>query len=1175
MLKISSLIRQDREFSASISAMAESYRAESPLPIAINGLSEGARDAYIAAAAAEAWRISSAPTVLLVGSDEEGRRLTALLAGEGVRARYFPDRELVFSNISASHDIERERLSVLYDAAKGNCECVVATPSAAILHTIPRDRLLALSACFELGDEVPIGEIALKLSELGYSLADAVEGRGQYSRRGGIIDLWPSDAQTPVRIELFGDEIDRIASFDPITQRAKENMTRLCLLPATEVIVDAEARERILLQVKRALECSELSDEMRERLHREQSACVSGASLDFRDKYIDIIYREKESMFSYFASKRCIVFVNGTSECRDSAGGRVEKIASSINAMASVGAALRRSMTYTVGTEGYESFLNDNLTVHLNPFAGGIGSMKLSGLFGFRCRPVVGYGSNARMLAEDVESFRKGGYRIVIMSANEGGCRSVAELLEESGIGTVTVAGREDVDPSEYPCGSVLLAVGAGRGFDLITPKIALLSTEADSGRAVMQNKRRKSMLRRIGGAGKRLLSHAELQVGDYVVHSNFGIGLFEGIETVTAYGVTKDYITIRYAGTDKLLVPCDRLEVIGKYIGERDSDGKVKLSKMGGTEWHRAKAKAKGAAEDIAKRLIAIYAERQRTAGFAFPRTSELEDKFDSEFEFLETESQLTAIEEIKRDMEKAVPMNRLLCGDVGFGKTEVALRAAFKAILGGKQVAILVPTTILALQHYQTALSRMRGYAVNIEMISRFKKPKERADILRRTAKGAVDILIGTHAIIGKGVEFKDLGLLIIDEEQRFGVAQKERLREMAKNVDTLMLSATPIPRTLNMAMSGISDISVLDEAPGERRPVETYVLEHDDETIIEAIRRELDRRGQVLYLYNKVETIDHVAGKIQEALPNARVAYAHGQMEKEELEDIWQWLVRGEIDVLVCTTIIETGVDLPGANTLIIENADRFGLSQLHQIRGRVGRSERQAYAYLTYRAGKSLSEIAEKRLKTIKEFASFGAGFKIALRDMEIRGAGNLLGAEQHGYIESVGYGMYVKLLNEAIIEQRGEKKPEEFESVIRIQMSAHIPESYIPSSTDRMQMYKKISHIESVSDKDEIVDEFIDRFGDMPRTVERLVDVALAKAMAERARISKVEYDSGRLVFVTEKPRLDIWSEVFADYPGLGFVGVGSPLIACRTGKDRDPCRLAADILCRYVEVMSE
>ena len=516
---------------------------------------------------------------------------------------------------------------------------------------------------------------------------------------------------------------------------------------------------------------------------------------------------------------------------------------------------------------------------------------------------------------------------------------------------------------------------------------------------------------------------------------------------------------------------------------------------------------------------------------------------------------------------------MNRLLCGDVGFGKTEVALRAAFKAILGGKQVALLVPTTILALQHYQTAISRMRGYGVSVEMISRFKKPKERADIIARTAKGSVDLLIGTHAILSKSVTFRDLGLLIIDEEQRFGVVQKERLREMAKNVDTLMLSATPIPRTLNMSMSGINDISVLDEAPGERRPVQTYVLEHDEEIIFDALRRELERGGQTLYLYNKIEDIDLVAGKIVEALPEARVTYAHGKMEKEELEDIWQMLVRGEIDILVCTTIIETGVDLPNANTLVIENAERFGLSQLHQIRGRVGRSERQAYAYFTYRRGKHLNEVAEKRLEAIKEFAEFGAGFKIALRDLEIRGAGNLLGAEQHGYIESVGYDLYVKLLNEAVLEERGDPAAERFESQIVIAASAHIPEYYIKSSAARMEMYKKISFIETEEERDDLYDEFADRFGDVPKTVERLMDVALAKALAERARIKKIEHSGLKLTFVTERPDLAVWSELFASNRSLSFVGLGSPLIVYRLRKDEDPTAVAAKIMSEYVEIM--
>lgn len=1181
MLKISSLIRQDREYEASIGAMREAFAAAEALPMVINGLSDGAKDAYAAAAVTDAFAISHRAVLLLVGDEDEGERMCALLNEDGVRARYFPDREFVFSNMSASHDIERERLSVLHSLICGECECVVCTPAAAIGYTIPRERLTGMCVSVELGDEMEIGELCSRLVALGFSASDTVEGHGQFSRRGGIVDLWQSDRPAPVRIEFFGDEVDRLVNFDPLTQRATETADGLLILPAAEVVVDGKAREEMLRSVTKALASDSISAEIRERLKRERTTIESGATVDFRDKYISIIYPERESLLSYFGEQRHIVIVGGTAECRDSVRGRVEKNTANAQSMIASGAILGRFADYCCGEKDYEEFLASSLAVHLNPFAGGMGSMRLSGLFGFRSRPTVGYGGNARMLVDDVEAMRNGGYRVIILSAGDAGSRSVYSLLEEAGIDAAVIAADAEPDIGSYPAGTVVLTVGACRGFDLITPRIALLSTENDSGRAVMSHKKKQSMLRRLGGGGERLMSYADLAVGDYVVHATCGIGMFEGIETVTAYGVTKDYLSIRYAGTDKLLVPCDKLDSIGKYVGRKDSDGTVKLSKMGGTEWNRAKAKAKGAAEDVAKRLIAIYAERQRTAGFAFPADSEMEDRFENEFQFTETESQLAAIAEIKKDMESTVPMNRLLCGDVGFGKTEVALRAAFKAVLGGKQVAILVPTTILALQHYQTALSRMRGYAVNIEMVSRFKKPKERAEILERTARGRVDILIGTHAIIGKGVRFKDLGLLIIDEEQRFGVVQKERLREMAKNVDTLMLSATPIPRTLNMAMSGISDISVLDEAPGERRPVETYVLEHDDGVIIDAIQRELDRRGQVLYLYNKVETIDHVAGRIAEAIPSARVAYAHGKMEKEELEDIWQWLVRGELDVLVCTTIVETGVDLPNANTLIIEDADRFGLSQLHQIRGRVGRSERQAYAYLTYRAGKALSEIAEKRLKTIKEFASFGAGFKIALRDMELRGVGNLLGAEQHGYIESVGYGMYMQMLSEAVAEQRGEKREERPESLIRIQLSANIPERYIPSSADRIEMYKKISHIETRADADELIDEMTDRYGDMPRTVERLVNVALTKAMAQRAGISKVELVGDKLNFVCDKPRLDIWSVLFSEYRGLGFAGVGSPVVTCRadrvgkTGKTADPCQIAADIMCRYVEVMIE
>ncbi len=1174
-MKISELIRFDREYKAFTLCLEESFRKGEPLPIVVNGLAGGAATAFLTEAACEAVRISGAPCLFLVGDDGAQRDMTAQLVSAGLRALEYKPRELVFNNISASHDVDRERLEVLSAILSHNCDVVVTTPRAALQYTMPMETLDSLSLVIGLGDEISPESVIERLTAMGFSHVESVESRGQFSRRGGIIDFFGAEALLPTRVEFFGDEVDRLVSFDPLTQRAEEVITRSVILPAKEIVVDTAARERISREIVRLLSSPDISDEMRVKLKREGEIASSSLEMNFRDKYLGLIYENKTCLFDYL--KGSVILVDGTNACKENAENFVRRLDDDRAGMISLGAVSARAAAYSASFADFLSYIEGSLAVHVNPFAGGVGTMKLSGLFGFRTRRTVSYGGagNASMLYEDIASYRKGLYRVVILCQNKQGAESLASALYDSGIAAYTSSSLSDIDLSTATGGSIYVTVGSGEGFDLIGPKIAVLSMEEDKGRAIMARRRQQRVLKRVGGAGKKIMSHADLSVGDYVVHANYGIGLFEGIETVTIDGVTKDYITIKYAGTDKLFVPCDRLEMIGKYIGERDKNGTVKLSHMGGKEWTRTKSRTKAAVRDIAKSLIELYAERQRTPGFAFPDTSELEDEFDAEFEYEETESQIIAINEIKADMMKPVPMNRLLCGDVGFGKTEVALRAAFKAILGGKQVAILVPTTILALQHYQTALSRMRGYAVSVEMLSRFRKPKERRDIIARVKKGSVDLLIGTHAMLSSGVEFHDLGLLIIDEEQRFGVVQKEKLRQMAKNVDTLMLSATPIPRTLNMSMSGINDISVLDEAPGERRPVQTYVLEHDEEIIYDALRREVDRGGQVLYLYNQIEHIDLIAGRIAAALPDARVTYAHGQMDKEELEDIWQSLVRGEIDILVCTTIVETGVDLPNANTLVIENADRFGLSQLHQIRGRVGRSERQAYAYFTYRRGKSLTEVAEKRLEAIREFAEFGAGFKIALRDLEIRGAGNLLGAEQHGYIESVGYDLYIKLLNEAVLEERGEAQEEKFESQIVISISAHIPESYIRSSAIRMEMYKKISFIESEDEKNDLYDEFTDRFGEPPRPTVRLMNVALAKALAEKAKIKKIEHKDGRLVFVTDKPDLVVWAELFARNKSLSFVGVGSPLVIYRLRKDEDPTEVAARIMTEYAASQSD
>ncbi|MBQ7386630.1 MAG: transcription-repair coupling factor [Clostridia bacterium] len=1160
MKRVSTLIRCDGEFDKFVSCLESTFGADEPLPIAVNGLTAGAETAFVAECIIEARRIRRVPTLVFVEGESEREKLASALTELGLNVRQYKKRDLIFHNIRASHDVDRERLSVLSELISGaDIDAVITTPSAAALVTVPPSVLLRLSLTLSVGTVISFEDLCMKFASLGFAEVQSVDGKGQFSRRGGIIDFWGGESDMPVRAEFFGDEVDRLAYFDPISQRAEAVCESVSILPAGEVIIDSEARDRLLSAVSK-LERAAKDSVIREKLARERAVLEGGTTVDFRDKYIGLIYGES-NLFSYFdelCGTRAITLCVGSAGALEDIKKSEEFYLSERESMLSSGLVSADAATYTAGASGYKSFLDKNVCVHINAFSGGIGTTKLSGLFGFRCRRTVSYGENMSMLREDMASLRRGMYRILLLCENRAGAESLIGALASDDIAATPIYDTPEFDISRADGGRVFVGIGGADGFDLIVPKIAVLSMKRDTGRAVMSQRKRQRILRSAGGSD-RLMSYADLSVGDYVVHANYGIGLFEGIETVTLDGVTKDYITIKYAGTDKLFVPCDRLEMIGKYIGERDKDGKVKLSKMGGTEWHKTRSRAKGAARDIAKKLIALYAERHRRPGYAFPADCDLEYAFADSFEYEETESQTQAISEIKADMMRPEPMNRLLCGDVGFGKTEVALRAAFKAIMGGKQVAILVPTTILAMQHYQTTLSRMSGYPVNVEMLTRFKKPKEQAEILRKVKRGETDILIGTHKLLSKQLEFSDLGLLIIDEEQRFGVAQKEKLKEMAKNVDTLTLTATPIPRTLNMAMSGISDISLLDEAPGERRPVQTYVLEHDELIIFDAIRKELARGGQTLYIYNKVEDISFVASRIMHELPDARVAYAHGQMEKDELEDIWQMLVRGEIDILVCTTIIETGVDLPSANTLIIENADRFGLAQLHQIRGRVGRSERQAYAYLTFRPGKALSEVAEKRLTAIKEYAEFGAGYKIALRDLEIRGAGNLLGAEQHGYIESVGYDLYVKLLNEAVLEERGEKIPERTEALIDMRVSAHIPESYIPSSADRMEMYKKISLIKTTEDKDDVYDEIVDRFGNMPRAVERLLLIALSKAICEEVGIELVEEKAGTITFVTKRPRLDLWSELFDKYRGMRFAPSGDRIIYKYGARDSVKC----------------
>ena len=746
----------------------------------------------------------------------------------------------------------------------------------------------------------------------------------------------------------------------------------------------------------------------------------------------------------------------------------------------------------------------------------------------------------------------------------------VIDMKEDPVVGRMKVSTLIETLPGY---GKAVIAVGGlTAGMEYPVGRFAVLT----EGQSLLGKKRRsKPVTNR-----QKLGSYADLSPGDLVVHEHHGVGRFLEMTKMTVDGVQKDYVKIAYAGADVLYVPATQLDLVSKYIGGgEDAAETKKLSRLGGTDWEKAKTRAKKAVKDLAKGLIQLYAERQRQPGFAFSPDSPWMKEFEDEFEYAETDDQLRCIAEIKQDMEQARPMDRLLCGDVGYGKTEVAFRAIMKCVLDGKQAAILVPTTVLARQHYLTAKQRFAKYPVEIDVVSRFRTQAQMKDTLRRLEQGGIDLLIGTHRLFQKDVKFKDLGLLVIDEEQRFGVQHKEKLKELSKQVDVLTLSATPIPRTLNMALSGIRDMSTLEEPPADRLPVQTYVLEHNWPVLADAMRRELERGGQVYYLHNRVETIDRTAARIGQMLgEDAAVGVAHGKMSQEAIDDVMSRMTDGELNVLVCTTIIETGIDLPNANTLIIEDADHLGLAQLHQIRGRVGRSNRRAFAYLTYRRGKVLTEVAAKRLSAIREFAEFGSGFKIAMRDLEIRGAGNVLGPEQSGFMLSVGYDMYLKLLEEAVLTQQGQPVPKRTECAADLAVAASIPDRYVPAPEQRMDLYRRIAAIRSEEEADDLVDELIDRYGEPPRTVNNLISVALLRAAAAEADITDIAQKNGQLIFTLEQFRLEPFSLLCGGerYRNRLLLIPGDvPRFTLRLRKGDDPLRCAQNLVEDYARAYGE
>ena len=1081
---------------------------------------------------------------VLVSDEAEGNRLCEDMKALGDEALFLPARELSLRRVeSTSRDYEQMRLGILARMAAGEGEIVVACVDAAASYTLPPDVLQGRTLRLKTGLALPVPDLAMALSAAGYERCDQIEGPGQFSVRGGIVDVYAAQCSSPIRIELWGDTVDTLSYFDLLTQRRTDAIAAADIPPAAEILYDdAEALAGRIETLVAPLR-GKTAAIQRETLLADADRLRGGGCPASLDKYIPLIYPRPATALDYAGDS--LLLVSEGVKVRERLRTAQWQLQEDIKTLLEEGQLCRGLSDYMLDWSGLATLLEQRDTVFLEAFARSSPDIKIHSLYNTTARQLPVWSGGLELLCDDLrDMLHRNMACVVLAGAEEKNAETLAEDLQKQGLPALYAP-----SPEKPVKGRILVMRGGlSAGADFPEAGFAVVT----HGR--IASYRRKN--RRPGrNKGAEIHSLAELAPGDYIVHAAHGIGLYQGIQQLEVQGVVKDYLKLQYDKGDTLYVPVTQLDLVSKYIGTKD-EVKVKLHRLGGQEWQKAKSRVRAAVKDIAKELIQLYSKRMATPGYAFGPDTEWQYDFERHFEYEETEDQLRCIDEIKGDMERPIPMDRLLCGDVGFGKTEVALRAAFKCVSESKQCVLLVPTTILAFQHYNTIARRFEGFPVQVEMLSRFRTPKEQEDILRRTARGEIDILVGTHRMLSKDVKFHDLGLFIVDEEQRFGVAQKERIKELAPNIDVLTLSATPIPRTLNMAMSGIRDMSVIEEAPQDRRPVQTYVLEHDNGIVTDAIRRELRRGGQVYYLHNRVESIERCAAGIQMRIPEARVAFAHGKMSEDEMSEIWRQVLEHEVDVLVCTTIIETGVDVPNVNTLIIENADRFGLSQLHQLRGRVGRSSRRAFAFLTFVRGKVLSDVASKRLEAIREFTEFGAGFKIAMRDMEIRGAGNLLGAQQHGHMEAVGYEMYLKLLADAVNEEKGiPASRQEEECLVDLPVTAHIPEAYISSNAQRLDVYRRIADIRTEEDSLDVYDELIDRFGEPPEAVQGLIDVALLRNMAARLGIYEIKQQADTLLLYQRKLDLQAGSRMSAALKGRVMINAGpKPYFAVKVKK---------------------
>ena len=1116
---------------------------------ALFGLPAAGRALVYAALAAQTGR----PLCLVTPGEAEATRFAADLNTLGMAAAVFPARDYLLRPIEGTaREYEYRRLAVLGDLVGGRLQAVCVPGEGLTQFTTPREEFCKNTRTLHPGDSIPREELVALLFGAGYTRRMQVDGPGQFSVRGDIVDLFAPDMKQPVRMEFWGDEIDTLHTFDLSTQRREEPVAKIYVSPAREVLFGAPPQAADALRAALAKQRGKKRTAMEKAMAADLAALDGGILPEAMDKYLPIRYPRPATLLDYFENPLLILEEPASIREADRATEfrRGEELSSLLEEgvlCAGLDRLYEEPGWLWAQTGKYSTLCAEN-------FARSMPDLPLKQVFNAPAHALPAWGGEVSALLEDLRPMVEQGTQVTVLAGTQRAANGLAADLRREGLSVTT-------DPAAPPAGSGQVQVLPGHlsaGCSIPFARFALITARAYGESGVV--KRRKK-------AKDAYSSLSELTPGDLVVHQNYGIGRYAGIQRITVQGVTKDSLRIEYAGKDVLYIPVTQLDLLSRYTAPGDSD-KVKLNKLGGADWSRTRKRVKAATEQMAKELIELYARRRQAKGYAFPPDDTWQGDFEQRFPYEETPDQLTAANEIKSDMENQWPMDRLLCGDVGVGKTEVALRAAFKCVMGGKQCAILAPTTILAWQHFNTALARMGAYPIRIGLLSRYRSAKEQKETLRGLRDGTVDIVVGTHRLLSGDVKFRELGLVIIDEEQRFGVKHKEKLKENFIGVDMLTLSATPIPRTLNMALSGIRDMSLIEQPPVERRPVETYVLEYDQSIIAEAIRKELARGGQVYYLHNRVQTIEECAARVGKMVPGARVGVAHGKMTEEQISSVWQQLLDNEIDVLVCTTLIETGVDVRNCNTLIIENADRMGLSQLYQIRGRVGRSARKAYAYFTFQRDKVLTEIASKRLSAIREFTSFGSGFRIAMRDLQIRGAGNLLGHSQHGHMEAVGYDLYVKMLGQAIAAAKGETpEPDKSDCLVDLTVDAFLPEEYIPDPAGRIEAYKRIAAIETPGDAEDVLDELIDRYGDPPKSVQGLVDVSLVRVTAARAGITEIVQRGSQLVLYTNVVGPKQLGKAMEELPNrVQYSGIGRPCITVRLNRGEAPLVLLRDFL---------